>query len=126
MADKEIQNAVDELIKLTIEQKEIKKKITELKQKLLLVTEKENLIETSWGGTQGGFVTIETKVKYELADLQPKIKIDESILSSKEVEMFVQPKLKLNRIGMKEFKNGRPELVKIMIPIKKKQIKLHI
>lgn len=126
MADKEIQNAVDELIKLTIEQKEIKKKITELKQKLLLVTEKENLIETSWGGTQGGFVTIETKVKYELADLQPKIKIDESILSSKEVEMFVQPKLKLNRIGMKEFKNRRPELVKIMIPIKKKQIKLHI
>lgn len=126
MADKETQEAVDELIQLTIQQKEIKNKIGILKEKLLDVADKENLLETSWGGTNGGFVSIETKVKYELADLQPKIEIDSSILSDKEVEMFVVPKLKLSRAGMKEFKKGNPELVKIMIPQHKKQIKLHI
>lgn len=115
----------EELLDLSIKAKEIRQRQKEIKSELLQMKELNELKNNSFGNDLGN-VVIETEVKYELADLLPEIKIPTSVLNETQVKEFIKTKQTLTRYGMKMFKQGTPELQKIMIPIRKTKVNVKL
>lgn len=114
-----------ELLELSLKAREIRQRQKEIKGRLLELKELNELKNKSFG-TDIGSITIETDVRYELADLCPEVKIPESVLNEKEAKEFIKTKQSLTKYGMKRFKEGLPELQKIMIPIRKVKVKVKL
>ena len=123
--DNNIRDKVNELLTLQQQVKELNKDVRRLKGEILEYAQVENYDETSWAGKDvKGFVVIETRVSHELADLQPKVEINNEILSDEKFSKYVKTKLNLSRKGMKAFRNGDEDLQKLMIPKSKRAIKI--
>lgn len=114
-----------ELLDLSIKAKEIRQRQKEIKFELLEMKELNELENNSFGNELGK-VVIETEVKYELADLLPEVKIPTSVLNETQAKEFIKTKQTLTRYGRKMFKQGIPELQKIMIPIRKTKVNVKL
>lgn len=114
-----------ELLELSLKAREIRQRQKEIKGHLLELKELNELKNKSFG-TDTGSITIETDVRYELVDLCPEVKIPESVLNEKEAKEFIKTKQSLTKYGTKKFKEGLPQLQKIMVPIRKVKVKVKL
>lgn len=116
------QEKANRLIFLNNQAKGIRAEIKKLKEEILDELFLEGANDRMWFGESGGSVSINTITEYRLADLMPKVKVDESILPETKADEYLKTTLNLNRAGKKSFRKGDEELKKIMVPFPKKRV----
>ena len=122
----EIEKKVEELVKLSLEAKEIRGKIADLKAEIMEYCEQENLNDKSWA-TDNGYVELKTETKYKLADIPTDFKIDSQLNIATDIsEKAFKVKVALTKEGKKLFLEKHPSIVNLMIPSIKRSIKVNI
>jgi hypothetical protein len=115
----------EELIKLSIQHKELAERIKLLKQELKDYTDCENINEMNWSA-DGGFVEVKTETKYKLADIPADIKVSSDVAAIDVAAKAFEPKVVLSKEGKRMFRDQYPAIVKLMIPTIKKTIKVTV
>jgi hypothetical protein len=113
----------EELVKLTLEQKDIADKIKQIKGELLEFTELENISDYTWRA-DNGCVEMTTTTKYTLAEVEADVKISPNVVAIDVGERAFDSKIVLSKEGKKMFREQHPSIVNLMIPSTKRNIKV--
>lgn len=114
-----------ELVRLSVEEKQIKERIRSIKEELLEFTDVEGLDSKCWQ-CDNGYVTVQFEVKYKLADVPAEIQIDPKIVAIDTAEKAFKSKVTLSKEGKQMFEEGDQTIRKLMIPNEKKRLKVEI
>lgn len=122
----DIEKKAEELVKLSLQAKEIREKIADLKAEIMEYCEKENLNDKVWTA-DNGYVELKTETKYKLADIPADFKVDSQLNIANDIsEKAFKVKVSLTKEGKKLFIERHPSIVNLMIPSLKKSIKVNI
>lgn len=126
MEEKDIEQKVTELVKLTIQQKDCSEKIKDIKAEIKEYCEINNINDHVWMA-DNGYVEVKTETKYKLADIPADVKIDSNLDIANDIadEAF-KFKASLTKEGKKLFRENHHSIVNLMIPSIKKFIKINV
>lgn len=120
------ENYAQELVNLSIEEKQIKDRIKSIKGALLEFSDLEGLDNTVWS-CDNGYVQIETNTKYKLAEVPATFEIDPAVnVPVDTAEKAFKSKVTLTKEGKKLFEEGLESIRKLMIPSDKKELKVQV
>ena len=125
MNAEEAEKLAEDLVRLSIEQKQIAARIRSIKGALLEYTDIENLLDKVWMA-DNGHVEINTITKYKLAEVPAEVTVSPQIAAIDVAEKAFKSKVVLSKEGKKMFKEQHPSIMKLMIPNEKKEIKVVI
>lgn len=123
MNEQEAENLAIELVNLYKQANELKNKIKEIKGQLIEFTDLENLNDKTWI-TDNAYVEVSTQTKYKLAEVPAEIKISSDVAAVDIAEKAFKSKVSLTKEGKKLFNEQHPDIVKLMIPSIKKNIRI--
>lgn len=122
----EIEKKAEELVKLSLQAKELREKIADLKAEIMEYCEQEHLNDKVWSA-DNGYVELKTETKYKLADIPADFKVDSQLNIATDIsEKAFKVKIALTKEGKKLFLEKHPSIVNLMIPSIKKSIKVSI
>ena len=126
MIDKEqAEKYAEELVNLTLQQKEITEKIKKLKGELLEFTDVQNIADFTWM-VDNGYVEICTNTISKLTDVPAELKVPIDIAAIDVAEKAFKAKISLTKEGKRMLKEEHPSIVKLVIKTLKKNIKVVI
>ena len=121
----EVERYAEELVKLSLQQKEISEKIKKLKGEILEFTNVENINDITWM-VDNGYVEVSTKTITKLVDVPAELKVPTDIAAIDIAEKAFKAKISLTKEGKKLLKEEHPSIVKLVVKTLKKAIKVVI
>lgn len=121
----EAENAAKELIKLSLETKELNERIKTLKTELKEYIEVEDIKNHIWQ-EDNGYVEAKTEIKYKLADIPCDSKVDATVCPIDVAEKAFATKVYLTKEGKQMLREEYPTIMKLMIPTEKRILKVEI
>lgn len=115
----------EELVKLSIEQRQIKERINGIKGELLEFTDVENMSDKVWQ-VDNGLIEVHLETKYKLAEVPATIEIDPNVVAIDTAEKAFKSKVTLSKEGKRMFEEGDATIRKLMIANDKKVLKITI
>lgn len=125
MDAQEAEKLAEELVQLSIEQKEISSRIRQIKAELKDYADLENMNEHTWSN-DNGYVEVITKTKYKLTDVPADFTIPSDVAAIDVAQKAFKSKVELSKEGKKMFKEQYPPIVRLMIPSIKKELRVVI
>lgn len=123
MNKKEAETAAQELVKLTIQYKELSNKIKTMKDELKMYTELENISDITWSA-DNGYVEVISETKHKLVDIPADFTVPSEIAAIDTAQKAFNAKIVLSKEGKKMFKENYPAITNLMIPTIKKTVKV--
>lgn len=124
--EKEAEVKAIELIKLSIEAKQLSEKIKDIKAELKDFCQTSNINEKVWMA-DNGFVEYKTETKYKLADIPADVKIDSDLnIPNDTADAAFKFKASLTKKGKELFRENYQSIVCLMIPNIKSTLKINI
>lgn len=121
ISSEEAKKVAEELVALTLAQKESNEKIKELKAQLLEFCDLEDINDTSWAA-DGGYVEVTTQTKYKLPEIPADVQIDTSVCAIDLAEKAFTSKIVLSKEGKQMVKEQYPSLMQLVIPESKRKL----
>ena len=121
ISKEEAEKYAEELVKLTLQQKETSEKIKKLKGELLEYTNLSNIADLTWM-VDNGYVEVSTKTQTKLADVPAELKVPSDVAAIDIAEKAFKAKISLTKEGKRMLQEQHPSIVKLVIKTLKKKI----
>ena len=121
----ELDKLAEELVSLSLKEKQLKQRIKTIKGTILEHCDINNISDQTWS-VDNGHVCVTSQVKNKLVDIPFESKISPEVVAIDVAEKAFSSKLILSREGKKMVKNQEPSIMKLVIPCKKQIVKIII
>lgn len=119
----DVEQITEQLVKLSIEQKELRQKIKALKKELFVHCETNNINDETWSH-DNGHVVVTTQVRNKLVEIPVETKISPEVVAIDVAEKAFTSRVVLSKEGKQMLKRQEPSIMKLVIPSKKQVLKI--